>query len=198
MVSMKGGIQPGTTASSPESLELDLGIKQVAEYISSSKEVKLKYDVDFHNRGQNRILKELDNEWPYGCVPDGLMWFEKVPTTPEDGYFKRKLKVVFEGKRQQMKGNAEERWFKNFITCRYINSDMQYVTFCSGEGVKKNGPLYNLEKATRRVFPGNVHFYMKQDGFTQQEIFHIMTEHLGLSNLQYSEKLIKDEKKEAA
>lgn len=177
---MRGGIQPGTTASSPESLDLDLGIKKVAEYIASIKEVKKKYDADFHNRGMNRILKELGTEWPYGCVPDGHMWFEKEETTPDQGYFTRKLKVVFEGKKQQKAGNAEERWFKNFTTCYHINPDVKYVTFCSGEGVKKDGPLYNLQKATEIVYPNNVCFYMKQEGFNKKEIFDIMVDHLGL------------------
>jgi len=177
---MRGGIQLGTTASSPESVELDLGIKKVAEYIASIKDVKRLYDADFHS-GPRRILKELGNEWPYGCVPDGLMWFSKTPTTPELGYFTRKLKVGFEGKKQEEGGNAEERWWKNFQTCLYINPDVKYVTFCSGAGVLKGKPLDKLKTMAERVYPNNVCFYMKKEGFSKNEIFDIMIDHLDLN-----------------
>ena len=48
---------------------------------------------------------------------------------------------MFEGKKQQDRGNAIERWYKNNFVCRTINPDVSYVTFCTGEGAYDNGQI---------------------------------------------------------
>jgi len=98
------------------------------------------------------------------CAPDGSLWFW-------DG----KLVATFEAKKQQNRGNAIERWFKNNFICRAVNPDVSYVTFACGEGAKIGGVIH---KALAVAHPAGFDTYiakgnscwMKPEGFTDEDI----------------------------
>jgi len=123
---MKGGIQPGTTATSDESARLDNQVKVASntafEYYSKI------YDLKF----QAKLTKK---QIPYGIgalSPDGGIWF-----------YQDKPIMMIEAKHQGALGNAIERWYKNMYIARVINPNITYLTFATGLGVKQGGPIYD-------------------------------------------------------
>ena len=113
-----GGIQNGTVATDARARKLDEQCKQLKKEIFQ--ELKQVYP------GLKMQAKMRQDQIPGGigaCAPDGGAWF-----------YNDVLIAVFEGKKQQDRGNAIERWFKNNFICRLINPDVSYVTFCTGEG----------------------------------------------------------------
>ena len=116
---MPGGIQVGTTASTPASDKLDKLCKNLKHEIFE--ELKERFP-------ELRLEEKLTRETfpgPYGsCEPDGGLW-----------YYKNILVLVVEGKKQNTEGNAGERWYCNMFTCRYcLNPTVTYLTFASGTG----------------------------------------------------------------
>ena len=114
------------------------------------------------------------------CAPDGGAWFK-------DG----KLVAVFEGKKQGIKGNAIERWFKNSYICRLINPDVCYVTFSAGEGaadgrvLQKTLAIAHLSGHNggppkfNQFNPNNNSTFFSVEGFTDDFIRDVMLEVLG-------------------
>jgi hypothetical protein len=67
------------------------------------------------------------------CQPDGgIFLLNGVPV------------AFFESKKQGSKGNAIERWYKNERILRRINPEVLSGTFCVGEGVLENGPIWKV------------------------------------------------------
>ena len=111
-----GGIQKGTVATDARARKMDNYCKELRESVFAN-----------FKSEELTVQKKLNqNQIPGGigaCEPDGGAWF-----------YKGILIAVFEGKKQQNRGNAIERWFKNNFICRLINPQVSYVTFATGEG----------------------------------------------------------------
>ena len=169
----KGG--RGDIASSPESKNLDNNTKKAMKNIISS--LLTKYELSYGHT--NRVTKNSDGRLDefvslgisLGCVPDGGMWFEKKDGT-------RKLRFVFESKHQGKKGNAIERWGKNYILCKMLNPEVKYVTFLTGEGCQEGEILYRFAKSMEVLDPKNTLFHSSENGFTQDQIESIMKSYL--------------------
>ena len=94
-------------------------------------------------------------------------------------FYREVLIAVFEGKKQQDRGNAIERWFKNNYICRKVNPNVSYVTFCTGEGAYDNGQIGKaLNIAHLNGFnqynPADNSAYFSIEGFTGEQIYTIM------------------------
>ena len=63
-----------------------------------------------------------------GCKPDGQLWYD-IKTM--------QLVPVFEAKKEDEGGNAEERWNDNANTASVMNPECKYHTFAIGKGVRK-------------------------------------------------------------
>jgi hypothetical protein len=106
-----------------------------------------------------------------GCEPDGGAWFVE-----------NKLVAVFEGKKQGVRGNAIERWFKNNALCRDINPDVCYVTFCVGEGaakgevIEKTLNIKHYKQGWNVFVPRGNSGYLSPQGFTDEFIHAVMKE----------------------
>ena len=165
MKRFNGGIQNGTVATDARARKLDEQCKHQKEDVYAE---------------LNKIYPELtlqkklrQDQIPGGkgaCEPDGGAWF-----------YNDVLIAVFEGKKQQDRGNAIERWFKNNYICRKINPDVSYVTFCTGEGAYDNGQIGKaLSVAHLEGFnqynAGDNSAYLNTDCFTKQQINTIMIE----------------------
>jgi len=182
------GVQPGTSATSIQSKELDDGVKVVSEAIKEYLKwlvvpigTVLLYERGHSNAGsrekavEKNRLQELSHLGDtIGVVPDGGMWFERQP----DGT--RKLLAAFEAKYQGKTGNAYERWNKNFMVCEYINPAVKYVTFMTGEGAVEGNVLHSFGTTMHKIKPNAV-FYYSPGGFSREEIFGIFKSTLGLS-----------------
>jgi len=157
----KGGIQKGTVAMDADASKLDKQCKLIAKELAEElADTGLVYQ---RKLTQAQIPGNLA-----GCEPDGGAWFY-------DG----KLIAIFEAKKQQDAGNAIERWFKNQYIGRAINPDMDYVTFCVGEGAYKHGVMgKSLSVAHPDGFNKYVPYgnscYMSIDGFTTRRIKQLM------------------------
>jgi len=153
-MTFRGGIQPGTTASSEESRELDRMVKTVAKKL-------------LQEYTQFQVIKRFTHaqkmQWVgddcFGFEPDGYSWF-----------LNDQLVAVFEAKKQNLKGNVQERWWDNACTARYINDSVLYHTWCRGEGCVEGGPLHRLSRKAPLMLGTNFTFSLSQTGFTQQEI----------------------------
>ena len=173
VIMAKGG--RGDIASSPESKNLDTNTKKAMKNIISS--LLTKYELSYGHT--NRVTKNSDGRLDefvslgisLGCVPDGGMWFEKKDGT-------RKLRFVFESKHQGKKGNAIERWGKNYILCKMLNPEVKYVTFLTGEGCQEGEILYRFAKSMEVLDPKNTLFHSSENGFTQDQIESIMKSYL--------------------
>jgi len=169
----KGG--RGDKSQSPESKNLDNNTKKAMKNIITS--LQTKYELSFGHT--NRITKNSDQRLPefvslgitLGCVPDGGLWFEKNNDS-------RKLRFVFESKHQGKKGNAIERWGKNYILCKMLNPEVKYITFLTGEGCQEGEILCRFAKSMEILDPKNTLFHSSENGFTQAEIESIMKSYL--------------------
>lgn len=123
----KGGIQPGTVASSVESKLIDKQVKTANQELFQ----ELKETIP----GLTFQLKLRKDQIPGGvgaCAPDGGIWFYNgVPI------------FASEAKKQGKRGNAIDRWYKNPNIMLACNKDILYVTFCTGEGTLENGPIWD-------------------------------------------------------
>jgi hypothetical protein len=153
----KGGIQKGTVATDTVAKKLDVQCKTIKESIFVE-----------GLRVQRKIRQDQIPGGIGACEPDGGAWFKDS-----------KLVAVFEGKKQGMRGNAIERWFKNNFVCRRINPDVCYVTFCVGEGagdgevLRKTLNIAHLE-GTNQFNPNNNSVYYSEDGFSEKFIRNVM------------------------
>ena len=163
----KGGIQNGTVATDARARKLDEQCKNQKDdvYVELKKiypELTLQKKL---TKGQIPGLKGA-------CEPDGGAWF-----------YRGVLIAVFEGKKQQDRGNAIERWFKNNYICRSIRPDMSYVTFCTGEGAYEDGTIGKALNVAHldgfnQYNPGANSAYLTTDpdGFTKEFINATMIE----------------------
>jgi len=124
----KGGIQRGTTALDEQSKAMDDNAKAAMIRV---------YDAIKADYPGLKVQSKLDqSQIPGGigsCAPDGGVWF-----------YKGVLIAAFESKKQNDKGNAIERWFKNNFIVRAINPIATYVTFASGSGVIAGNPIHRI------------------------------------------------------
>jgi len=165
MTRFNGGIQNGTVATDARARKLDDQCQQLKREIF--KELK-------HAYPQLKMQAKLrQDQIPGGigaCAPDGGAWF-----------FNDVLIAVFEGKKQQNRGNAIERWFKNNFVCRTINPDVSYVTFCTGEGAYDNGQIGKALNIAHldgfgRYNPGKNSAFMSIDCFKKEFLRYTMIE----------------------
>ena len=119
----KGGIQNGTVATDARARKLDNYCKELRESVFANFKSE---DLSAHKTVNQNQLPGGSGAWE----PDGGA-----------GFYKGILIAVFEGKKQQNRGNAIERWFKNNFICRSINPQVSYVTFATGGGAKANGTI---------------------------------------------------------
>ena len=165
MKRFNGGIQNGTVATDARARKLDEQCKHQKEDVYSV--LKLIYP---ELTLQKKLRKDQIPGGKGACEPDGGAWF-----------YNNILIAVFEGKKQQDRGNAIERWFKNNYICRKINPDVSYVTFCTGEGAYDDGQIGKaLSVAHLEGFnqynAGDNSAYLNTDCFTKQQINTIMIE----------------------
>ena len=158
-----GGIQKGTVATDARARKMDNYCKELRESVFANFKSK-----------DLTVQKKLDqSQIPGGigaCEPDGGAWF-----------YKGILIAVFEGKKQQNRGNAIERWFKNNFICRSINPQVSYVTFATGEGAKADGTIgkaLNIAHLNgfNKYVPGGNSCFMNTDTIDKDEMNSIMHE----------------------
>ena len=176
---MAGGIQPGTTAATPESLLLDGDVNEVAKLLSrhllNESLSHLYYEEGHDHKRPKSLLPEItDLGVTVGCVPDGGMWF----SGPRGS--QRTLLAVFEAKHQQDAGNAIERWGKNYLICKALNPNVIYVTFMTGAGAVPGGTLHKFGTSMAAINGDTCRFHYAPEGFSRTEILRIMTDTLGL------------------
>ena len=97
-----------------------------------------------------------------GFEPDGGLW-----------YLSGILVAVFEGKHQGPIGNADERWWKNSNIVNHIfnwykNLKGIYYTFSTGLACK--GKWKGNEELSTIIFPVDIRWNLKTEGFTYEEI----------------------------
>jgi hypothetical protein len=155
-----GGIQTGTVATDARARKLDEQCKHLKKDVYSV--LKKKYP---KLKIQNKLTQDQIPGGKGGCAPDGGAWFY-------DGV----LIAAFEGKKQQDKGNAIERWFKNNFIARKINPVVSYITFCTGEGAYEDGQIGKALNVAHlfgfnQYNPGeNSAFLTTEYGFTKEFI----------------------------
>ncbi len=72
-----------------------------------------------------------------GVFPDGGIFMY-----PENGVYLPILAI--EAKHQGAIGNAIERWYKNKEALSCLNSQLSYLTICTGEGAKRGGIMRKI------------------------------------------------------
>ena len=160
-----GGIQKGTVATYARARKLDEQCKHLMQDVYSVlKKIYPKLTV------QKKLTKAQIPGGIGACEPDGGAWF-----------YNGVLIAVFEGKKQQDKGNAIERWFKNNFICRKINPEVSYVTFCTGEGAYAGGQIGKALNIAHlfgfnQYNPGENSAFLNTDCFTKEFINAIMIE----------------------
>ena len=158
-----GGIQKGTVATDARARKMDNYCKELRESVFAN----------FKSEDLTVQKKLNQTQIPGGigaCEPDGGAWF-----------YKGILIAVFEGKKQQNRGNAIERWFKNNFICRSINPQVSYVTFATGEGAKADGTIgkaLNIAHLNgfNKYVPGGNSCFMNEDTIDKDEMNSIMHE----------------------
>ena len=158
-----GGIQKGTVATDARARKMDNYCKELRESVFAN----------FKSEDLTVQKKLNQTQIPGGigaCEPDGGAWF-----------YKGILIAVFEGKKQQNRGNAIERWFKNNFICRSINPQVSYVTFATGGGAKANGTIgkaLNIAHLNgfNKYVPGGNSCFMNEDTIDKDEMNGIMHE----------------------
>ena len=159
----RGGIQPGTTASSPQSEELDDQVRQISKIVYAK--LKPKYpELERLYKMPKRMLFEGIG----ACAPDGGVWT-----------YKNKFVAAFEGKHQGLGGNAIERWFKNYHHIIDNSPRCPLVTFATGPGVRQGEVIYNtLYRPVRGQYntirQGGPSVFLSELGFSNQFVEEVM------------------------
>jgi hypothetical protein len=159
-IPFKGGIKIGTTAYDKHSKKLNNILKNIKNKLKSEYQ-----NLECISQFDHNLKVKLLGKDCFGFAPDGGAWFK-------NGI----LRLVIEGKKQNKRGNAYERWFKNADIARYININVIYLTFCVGEGAAKGECLYKLGELAMRVYGigtrknENFKFHYSVNGFTKEEI----------------------------
>jgi hypothetical protein len=171
-----GGIQKGTMAWDEESKKLDGQLNRIAHQLKDDSQI-VKAGITF----QKKLTKAQVPGGMVGCAPDGGCWFK-------DGV----LIAAFEAKKQGERGNAIERWYKNWSVLRRINQSITYVTFTSGLGAVKTGPIgrtlahavlsgklnsdgsFDETPSFNKLRIGKDSVFMNPKGFSDEEIFKVM------------------------
>lgn len=117
----RGGIQPGTTAGNLSSRQLDDLTREYIQTLPSSSRWLKGLSA---NELRTALSTRLDDTSRIaGFRPDGGIFVDR----------KRNPLVAVECKFQGERGNAIERWYKNFAVSQRLGV-RRYVTFCLGEG----------------------------------------------------------------
>ena len=123
---MAGGIQVGTTAWDSASLRHDRIVREASK--EAEKILQERYpDIKRHHK----VLKDSLPTKTGACSPDGGAW-----------YYKDKFVAAFEAKKQGPRGNAIERWYKNYFLVSQLNARCPLVTYAIGEGVREGNPIH--------------------------------------------------------
>jgi len=153
-MTFRGGIQPGTTAFDAESLDLDTSVKAIAKQLAQE---YTQFSTIWQMNHAQKMAWVGDD--CFGFAPDGGAWF-----------YRDELVAVFEAKKQGLAGNAQERWWDNACTAKYINDDVRYHTFCRGPGCAVNGPLERLNRKAQLMLGERFTFSLNEAGFAPVEI----------------------------
>lgn len=162
----KAGIQAGQTAYDDASKAMDVDCKMASKELEEELR-SLGYHYNY------KIEKELKEQYNIfvGCEPDGGAWFDS----------NGKLVLVCEGKKQGTRGNAIERWSKNYMIATRLNPDVRYVTFGRGPGFAEDEYCYRFAKTFMEpgqefnvLYPKGASWFIKVDGFTRQELVDII------------------------
>jgi len=170
----QGGIQPGTVAADAAAKKLDKQCRALRDKAAAF----------YLNEPGLKMQKKLyQHQIPGGigaCEPDGGVWF-----------YNEKPVLYVEGKKQNTKGNAVERWYKNHFIAKLINPNACYMTFCAGPGASlytnedgtPNKDLYHgespmwkalnpahYETGYNKFVPNGNTCYMSKEGFTDDFI----------------------------
>lgn len=161
---LRRGIQLGQVATDAAAAKLDSQCKTVSCKVLATLQTKYGPEVTL----QKKLTKSQIPGGIGACAPDGSLWF-----------WKGTLIAAFEAKKQQNRGNAIERWYKNNFVCRTLNPSMSYVTFACGEGAVVGGVIHKaLAIAHLPGFdvytPGGNSCWMKPIGFEDAEVEAIM------------------------
>ena len=153
----KGGIRPGTTASSPASEKLDSQIRRISKIVYAK--LKLKYPA---LERLHKMPKRMLFEGIGACAPDGGVWT-----------YEGKLLSAFEAKHQGLGGNAIERWFKNYHHIIDIDPRCPLVTFTTGPGTRQgeviHKTLYRPVRGQYNVIrKGGPSVFLSELGFSDQ------------------------------
>lgn len=117
----RGGIQPGTIAGNLSSRQLDVLTRDYIQTLpSSARWVKGLSASELRTALSTRLD---DTSRIAGFRPDGGLFTDT----------RRKPVVAIECKFQGERGNAIERWYKNFAISQRLGV-RRYVTFCLGDG----------------------------------------------------------------
>tara|TARA_R110000824_G_scaffold366_4_gene2636 strand:+ start:101 stop:616 length:516 start_codon:yes stop_codon:yes gene_type:complete len=153
------GIQPGTTAWDERSLKLDKQVKSASKVVFEKMQEKYP-ELEYLNKlPKNMILDAVG-----ACQPDGGVWL-----------YKGRVVAAFEAKKQNDRGNAIERWYKNFFLLKEVNKRVPYITFAIGAGAQEGKPiwkaLYSVMKGQfNQIRPHGPSCFLKPEGFTAKEI----------------------------
>jgi len=161
----KVGLQKGMVAWDKESRTLDKSLCDVRKALADefkSSELRCVYQLS---------LDEKIKYFGSNCVgfrPDGGAWF--IGNT---------LVAVFEAKKQNLLGNAQERWYDNATTALYLNNNVKYITFLTGSGCEKTGPLGRLATAAPKkletLHPGSSFvFHVNKKGHNISFVYNTM------------------------
>jgi hypothetical protein len=165
---MAGGIQKGTIAMDKNARKLDKQVRVQSKLVFE--ELKKEYPELV------RLPKLLKKHFVYdgACQPDGGVFF-----------FEDKLIAAFEAKKQGPRGNAIERWFKNWFHINRLSAgdSCPLLTFATGEGTLPNNPIYKtlleVHAGVYNKFRDNgPSCFLQQKNFTNDEIFQIMMDYL--------------------
>tara|TARA_R110000822_G_C15284939_1_gene490502 strand:+ start:69 stop:578 length:510 start_codon:yes stop_codon:yes gene_type:complete len=156
---MAGGIQVGTTAWDPASLRHDKIVREASK--EAEKILQERYP---GIKRHHKVLKDSLPTKTGACSPDGGAW-----------YYKDKFVAAFEAKKQGPRGNAIERWYKNYFLVSQLSARCPLVTYAIGEGVREGNPIHVILHAAHggeyNTFRSDgPSCFLQEEGFTFKEI----------------------------
>lgn len=168
-----GGIKLGATAFDKLSKKMDNNTKRAAQVAFELLQVKYP-GLTF----QKKLNKSQIPGGIGSCAPDGGVWF-----------YNGEVIAVFEGKKQNDKGNAIERWYKNHFIIRAISPTATYVTFASGVGVIVGNPIHRILHIAHQGAYGTIgtvkpqcnNLHCNVDGYGVEEIVDIIVQTIDAS-----------------
>ncbi|HYT41001.1 MAG TPA: hypothetical protein VEP90_01525 [Methylomirabilota bacterium] len=165
---------------SEESKKIDKAVKNQSRRVALELGARMINNIKEYNNRNQRCLPGINNSrftWQHQLYSDQIPGLGQSAIRPDGGAFFIEGHPVLspEGKYQKSKGNANNRVFRDIYIFNRLIQNVDYVLFCTGEGVRPTSTMYQdlcLLTDEFNVYKHNgISVFLDENGFSDEIIY---------------------------